>query len=70
MKEILTATGYNQTKIKLARLEQRLCTLDGRKDLSPQHLSEVQRSCRQMIAQYRRELKLYEAAHPETTATT
>ncbi len=68
MREILTAAGYKQTKDKLTNLEQRLAKLDRRQDLSQLHRTEAQRSCKQMIAQYRRELKLYEAAHPEITA--
>lgn len=68
MREILTAVGYKQTKDKLINLEQRLAKLDHRTDLSLLHRAEAQMSCKQMIAQYRRELKLYEAAHPEITA--
>ena len=68
MTETLTPAGYEQTKEKLTRLEQRLVRLASRTDLSRQHHSEARRSCEQMIAQYRREIKLYEAAHPETAA--
>ena len=68
MTGILTAAGYQQSKDKLTKLEQRLRNLDRRTDLSQWHLTEAQRSCKLMIAQYRRELKLYEAAHPEATA--
>ena len=68
MTETLTSAGYEQTKEKLTRLEQRLVPLAGRTDLGRQHQSEARRSYEQMIGQYRREIKLYEAAHPETAA--
>jgi exonuclease VII small subunit len=68
MTETLTPTGYTQTKTKLAKLVQRLESLGGRTDIGQQHLEEARRSYQQMIAQYRRDIKLYEAAHPETTA--
>jgi hypothetical protein len=65
MTESLTQVGYEQTKAKLADLEQRLVRLLDRNDLGRQHQVEAQRSCQQMIAQYRREVKLFEAMHPE-----
>jgi hypothetical protein len=68
MTETLTQSGYEQTKSKLLNLEKRLGALEVRSDLSEQHLSEARRSCEQMIAQYRREIKLYEASHPEASA--
>ena len=61
----LNSAGYAQTKAKLASIEQRLERLVSRKDLSSQHQREAKRSCEQMISQYRREIKLYEAEHPE-----
>ena len=64
----LTSAGYEQTKEKLAELEQRLARLARQSNLSPQHQSEARRSYEQMIGQYRREIKLYEASHPETAA--
>jgi hypothetical protein len=66
MTSILTPTGYEQTKEKLASLEDRLAGLTRRTDLSPEHQSDARRSYEQMIGQYRREVKLYEASHPET----
>ena len=66
MSEMLTSVGYEQTKEKLAELEQRLVGLSRRSGLSSQHLSEARNSYEQMISQYRREIKLYEASHPET----
>jgi hypothetical protein len=69
MTEILTLAGYEQTKEKLAKLEQRLAKLDCHSELSERHLSEARRSYEQMIGQYRREIKLYEASHPKETAT-
>ena len=66
MTELLTAEGYHQTKEKLAQLEARLAALAARSDLTPVHHEEARRSCEEMIRQYRRELKLYEAAHQVT----
>ena len=66
MSEVLTPAGYEQTKEKLAKLEIRLAELDRRTPMSPQHRAEARRSYQQMIGQYRREIKLYEAAHPES----
>jgi hypothetical protein len=68
MTEMLTPAGYEQTKEKLAELEKRLARLASRTDLSLQHQSEARRSYEQMIGQYRREIKLYEAAHHESIA--
>jgi hypothetical protein len=68
MTEPLTSEGYEQTKEKLSNLEQRLARLCHRTDLSPDRQSEARRSYEQMISQYRRETKLYEAAHPEAMA--
>jgi len=62
MTAVLTHDGYEQTRAKLKRLEQRLAALGGRSDLSPVHLREVQGSYSEMIRQYRREIKLYEAS--------
>ena len=60
----LTAAGYQQTKSKLANLEQRLARLEARQDLAAVHRAEALRSHREMIQQYLREIKLYEARHP------
>jgi hypothetical protein len=49
-------------------LEERLARLSSQGDLSLQHQNEAQRSCEQMINQYRREIQHYEAMHPETSA--
>jgi flagellar motility protein MotE (MotC chaperone) len=68
MTENLTLAGYEQTKEKLAELKQRLAKLDCRSELSAPHLREARRSYEQMIGQYRREIKLYEASHPKETA--
>jgi hypothetical protein len=68
MTEILTPTGYEQTNEKLADLEQRLRRLANRTGLSRLHEEEARRSYEQMIGQYRREIKLYEASHPEAVA--
>lgn len=69
MTENLDLVGYEQTKEKLAALEQRMLSLVARKDLRSAHLEEAKRSYETMIAQYSRELKLYEAAHPEVVAS-
>lgn len=61
MTALLTPEGYAQSLEKLARLEERLAALENRTDLSPQHLAETRRSYEEMIRQYRREIKLYEA---------
>jgi hypothetical protein len=66
MNEILTPAGYQQTKQKLADLERRLSQLENKTGLNPQVIAESRRSYVQMINQYRRELKLYEASHPQT----
>jgi hypothetical protein len=67
MTESLTIAGYQQTKEKLSRLQQRLDNLERRTDLTTQHQSEARRSYQQMMSQYIREIKLYEAAHPQLT---
>lgn len=59
----LTDAAYRQTKAKLADLEQRLAALEARKDLAPAHQAEALRSHREIIQQYAREIKLYEARH-------
>jgi hypothetical protein len=65
MTEKLTRAGYDQTRRKLAAVEERLARLAARADVSPIHRAEAKRSCEQMRAQYLREIKLYEAEHPE-----
>ena len=62
MTPLLTQSGYEQTKAKLAQLQQRLAKLDGRTDLRAQHLAEIRQSYLRMIGQYKREIKLFEAA--------
>lgn len=69
MTESLTLAGYEQTKDKLVNLERRLSELQDRTEIANVHREEARRSYEAMIAQYRRELKLYEASHPETTAS-
>lgn len=59
----LTFEGYEWTKELLTQMEARLAALQKRTDLDPVHRSEVQRSYEDMMRQYRRTLKLYEAAH-------
>jgi hypothetical protein len=61
----LTATSYRKTKEKLGRMEARLEALHTRTDLHPLRRAQVERSYQSMIRQYRRDLKLYEAANKE-----
>jgi len=68
MTEHLSPQGYQQTKAKLANLERRLAGIQGRTDLSPAHREQVVRSYREMMQQYRREIKLYEAMHEQTAS--
>jgi hypothetical protein len=68
MTATLTLAGYEQTKVKLAQLEERLAHLEQHGNLSQQHLEEARLSYEQMISQYRRELKLFEATHPDIAA--
>ena len=56
----LDPRGYEQTKAKLASLERRLAAMQAREHLDPHHREEVLRSYREMLRQYRREIKLYE----------
>ena len=64
MSELENANEYEQTRIKLARLEERLAKLERRTDLSAERLAASRRSYHQMMQQYLRELKLFEASHP------
>jgi hypothetical protein len=67
MTHFLSDVGYEQTKEKLSRLQQRLAQLERRTDLAAQHKSEARRSYQEVISQYIREIKLYEATHPQLT---
>jgi sugar-specific transcriptional regulator TrmB len=60
----LTEAGYRQTREKLANLERRLAEIESRSDLAPLHRDRVSQSYRDMIAQYKREILLYEEKHP------
>jgi hypothetical protein len=60
----LTKAGYLQTREKLADLEGRLAEIEARIDLEPAHRQRVCDSYRQVMLQYKRELKKYEAKHP------
>jgi hypothetical protein len=59
----LNEAGYFQTRAKLEAMELRLKALEERDDLPPEHRSEARRSYLEMIRQYTREIKLYEAKH-------
>jgi hypothetical protein len=68
----MTAPGYQtylRTKEKLALLEARLPEVRARTDIHPVHRAAVERSYEDMMRQYLRDIKLYEAAHPAVTAT-
>ena len=65
MTEVLSHAGYEQTKSKLAAMEERLAELAKQTNLTPRHKEEARRSYEKMIGQYLREIKLYEASHPE-----
>jgi hypothetical protein len=62
MSELLTPEGYAATKEKYANMEKRLAALKKRTDLQPQHAAEARRSYLDMMRQYLRDIKLYEAA--------
>jgi hypothetical protein len=68
MNERLSRNGYEQTKAKLAQLEQRLNAINNRTDLSADRLADVKRSYEMMIRQYRHDIKLYEAAEAHSKA--
>ena len=70
MTEYLGPQGYEQTKTKLVDLERRQAELETRTDLSPVHREQVLRSYREMMQQYRREIKLYEAMQEQATRRT
>ncbi len=61
MSEVLTAEGYEQTKLKLRDLETRLAEIEKRTDLDPKRLASVRRSYKMMIREYLQDIKLYEA---------
>ena len=56
----LSRQGYEQTKAKLADLEERLAEIERREDISDARRLEVRRSYREMMQQYCREIKVYE----------
>lgn len=67
MTAYLSPQGYEQTKKKLADLERRQLELEARTDLAPAHREQVLQSYREMMQQYRREIKLYEAMREQAT---
>jgi hypothetical protein len=62
MSELLTPEGYAATREKYANMEKRLAALAKRTDLQPEHAAAVRRSYLDMMRQYLRDIKLYEAA--------
>lgn len=66
MTEPLSETGFLQTKAKLEELLVRRSRIAARDDLEHAHRDEVLRSYDQMIGQYRKELRLYEAGRRST----
>lgn len=63
MTEPLTEKGYQSTKEKLAHMRARLAALQARTDLHSMHRAAVEHSYHNMMRQYLRDIKLYEAAH-------
>jgi hypothetical protein len=63
MTSLLSEVGYLHTKENLAQMEVRLAALRKRMDLDPSHHAEVEHSYLDMMRQYLRDIKLYEAAH-------
>jgi len=61
----LNEAGYRQTRAKLANMERRLKALEERTDLGTEHRDATRRSYLEMMKQYSREIKLYEAQHPD-----
>lgn len=61
MSEMLTASGYEQTKEKLRDLESRLSEIEKRTDLDPVHVTSVRRSYKIIMGEYLLEIKQYEA---------
>lgn len=68
MNEHLDSAGYEQTRRKLAEMLERLSRLEQRSDADPHRVAEVRRSYERMIAQYRREIRVYEVEHPQSIA--
>jgi hypothetical protein len=62
MSELLTPEGYAATKEKYANMERRLAALAKRTDLQPEHAVVARSSYLDMMRQYLRDIKLYEAA--------
>jgi hypothetical protein len=69
MTAILSELGYQQTKQKLADLQARLTAIEQQPNLSPVHRARTVKSYREMMQQYQREIKLYEAHHAESATT-
>ena len=61
MTEMLTAEGYEQTRVKLRDLETRLAEIEKRTDLDPARLASIRRSYTMMMREFLRDIKLYEA---------
>jgi hypothetical protein len=61
VRELLTAEGYEQTKLKLRDLETRLAELEKRTDLHSAHLASVRRSYKMIMREYLQDIKRYEA---------
>jgi hypothetical protein len=54
--------GYQSTKSKLQNMQARLAGLEARTDLDDDHKAMIINSYREMIAEYKRDLKLYEVS--------
>ena len=63
MSSRLTIEAYVATKAKFEDLQKRLAALEKRTDLEPAHLAAVRGSYKDMMRQYLRDIKLYEASN-------
>ena len=68
MTEPLNHAAYCRTKELLANMESRRARLRERTDLHPSVRTAAERSYIDMMRQYKRNIKLYEIAHPETVS--
>lgn len=66
----MNEAGYRNTIEKLAGLKIRLAEIKARTDLVPLHRELVIRSYHDMMRQYAREIKLYEALHSISAEST
>jgi hypothetical protein len=63
VRELLTTEGYEQTKDKLRKLEQRLAALEKDPSIDPDHMASVRRGYNTYRRELLEDIKLYEAKH-------